>query len=155
MRSGQQIWDVVPSPGKQKGDLSSMPTSPNHSSRQLEVAAQQVAFRLPESLVRRFYALELTALDRARILVGRPPRGMSLRAAVFGHAHLKEQTLHWLTGYRHSAPVRIGNMADGQFQLDIYGEVLDAAYAYAPLVEEFDRNSKAFLIGLGNVICKV
>lgn len=45
MRSGQQIWDVVPFPGKQKGVLSSMPTSPNHSSRQLEVAAQQVAFR--------------------------------------------------------------------------------------------------------------
>lgn len=39
-------------------------------------------YRLPEALVRRFYALELTTLDRARILVGRPPRGMSLRAAL-------------------------------------------------------------------------
>lgn len=39
-------------------------------------------YRLPEPLVRRFYALELTALDRARILVGRPPRGMSWRAAL-------------------------------------------------------------------------
>jgi lycopene beta-cyclase len=39
-------------------------------------------YRLPESLVRRFYALELTALDKARILVGRPPRGMSIRAAL-------------------------------------------------------------------------
>ncbi len=39
-------------------------------------------YRLPEALVRRFYALELTALDKARIFVGRPPRGMSIRAAL-------------------------------------------------------------------------
>jgi lycopene beta-cyclase len=38
--------------------------------------------RLPESTIRRFYALELTAMDRARILVGRPPRGLSWRAAL-------------------------------------------------------------------------
>jgi lycopene beta-cyclase len=36
-------------------------------------------YRLPEDVIRRFYALELTPLDRARILVGRPPRGLSLR----------------------------------------------------------------------------
>ena len=41
-------------------------------------------YRLPEAVIRRFYALELTAMDRARILVGRPPRGMSLRAALGG-----------------------------------------------------------------------
>lgn len=39
-------------------------------------------YRLPEAVIRRFYALELTALDRARILVGRPPRGLSVRAAL-------------------------------------------------------------------------
>lgn len=39
-------------------------------------------YRLPESLIRRFYTLELTGLDRARILIGRPPRGMSYRAAL-------------------------------------------------------------------------
>jgi lycopene beta-cyclase len=39
-------------------------------------------YRLPEATIRRFYALELTAFDRARILVGRPPRGLSLRAAL-------------------------------------------------------------------------
>lgn len=39
-------------------------------------------YRLPEPLIRRFYALALTGLDRARILVGRPPRGMSYRAAL-------------------------------------------------------------------------
>jgi lycopene beta-cyclase len=37
-------------------------------------------YQLPEPTIRRFYALDLSALDRARILVGRPPRGLSLRA---------------------------------------------------------------------------
>jgi lycopene beta-cyclase len=41
-------------------------------------------YRLPEATIRRFYALALTTGDRARILMGKPPRGMSLRAAVFG-----------------------------------------------------------------------
>lgn len=41
-------------------------------------------YRLPEPTIRRFYALALTTGDRARILMGKPPRGMSLRAAVFG-----------------------------------------------------------------------
>lgn len=39
-------------------------------------------YRMPEDLIRRFYALELTAKDRARILLGRPPRGISLRVAL-------------------------------------------------------------------------
>lgn len=39
-------------------------------------------YRLPAPLIRRFYALETTAADRARILVGRPPRGFSLRARI-------------------------------------------------------------------------
>ena len=36
-------------------------------------------YRMPEDTVRRFYSLELTAMDRARILFGRPPRGLSMR----------------------------------------------------------------------------
>lgn len=74
--------------------------------------------------------------------------------AVFGHAYLKEKTLDALSGYRESRPVRVGNGADQQFQLDVYGEVLDAVYAYCPLVKEFDRNSRKFIAGLGEVICK-
>jgi GH15 family glucan-1,4-alpha-glucosidase len=75
--------------------------------------------------------------------------------SVFGHAYLKEETLDWLSGYRNSAPVRTGNLADSQFQLDIYGEVLDAVYSYEPLITEFDRSTRKFIIGLGNVICKI
>lgn len=43
-------------------------------------------YRLPEAIVRRFYALELTAWDRARMLVGRPPRGLKLGAMLRGAA---------------------------------------------------------------------
>ena len=39
-------------------------------------------YRLPEPVVRRFYALQLTAMDRTRILLGHPPRGLSWRAAL-------------------------------------------------------------------------
>ena len=45
---------------------------------------------------------------------------------VFGEARLPETTLSHLEGYERSAPVRIGNGAHAQFQLDIYGEVLGA-----------------------------
>jgi GH15 family glucan-1,4-alpha-glucosidase len=74
--------------------------------------------------------------------------------SVYGHTHLKEETLDWLTGYRNSKPVRIGNLAHGQLQLDVYGEVLDAAYSYSQLIKEFDHASRKFLVGLGKIICK-
>jgi lycopene beta-cyclase len=38
-------------------------------------------YRLPEPTIERFYALQMTAADRARLLLGRPPRGFSVRAA--------------------------------------------------------------------------
>ncbi|MGA2520999.1 MAG: glycoside hydrolase family 15 protein [Acidimicrobiales bacterium] len=45
-----------------------------------------------------------------------------------GERQLEERTLDWLPGYERSSPVRIGNAASGQFQLDVYGEVLSALY---------------------------
>ncbi|MGY2061214.1 glycoside hydrolase family 15 protein, partial [Nocardia gipuzkoensis] len=47
---------------------------------------------------------------------------------VDGSSDLREETLEHWEGYRGSRPVRIGNDAAGQLQLDIYGELLDALY---------------------------
>ena len=45
-----------------------------------------------------------------------------------GGRRLTEFDLPWLPGYEGSKPVRVGNAASGQFQLDVYGEVLSAIY---------------------------
>ena len=50
--------------------------------------------------------------------------------AIDGRHELAEQTLDHLEGYRGSRPVRIGNAAYEQLQLDIYGELMDAVYLY-------------------------
>lgn len=46
-----------------------------------------------------------------------------------GEHRTPELVLDWLPGYENSRPVRIGNAAGGQVQLDVYGEVMDAFYA--------------------------
>ena len=47
---------------------------------------------------------------------------------ISGERRLTEFTLPWLSGYEGSTPVRIGNEASGQFQLDVSGELLDALH---------------------------
>jgi GH15 family glucan-1,4-alpha-glucosidase len=47
---------------------------------------------------------------------------------VSGERRLPEQELDWLPGFLGSKPVRVGNAAANQFQLDVFGELLDAAY---------------------------
>jgi GH15 family glucan-1,4-alpha-glucosidase len=49
---------------------------------------------------------------------------------VDGRSDLTEITLDHLDGYRGSKPVRIGNLASQQLQLDIYGELVDSIYLY-------------------------
>ncbi len=45
-----------------------------------------------------------------------------------GERRLEEWEVEWLPGYEGSAPVRIGNAASGQYQLDVYGEVMSALF---------------------------
>jgi GH15 family glucan-1,4-alpha-glucosidase len=75
--------------------------------------------------------------------------------SVYGEPSTSEKTLSWLSGYEKSQPVRVGNAAHGQFQLDVYGEVLDGFFALAPHLEEVDRATRKFLIEKGKVICDV
>jgi len=55
---------------------------------------------------------------------------LQIMYGIDGRRDLGEQTLDHLEGYRGSRPVRIGNGAYAQLQLDIYGELLDAVYLY-------------------------
>jgi GH15 family glucan-1,4-alpha-glucosidase len=57
------------------------------------------------------------------------PAGMQIMYNVRGGRRLSEYELDWLPGYEGSRPVRVGNAASGQFQLDVYGEVLSCLYA--------------------------
>lgn len=54
------------------------------------------------------------------------PEQMQIMYGLAGERDLQEYDLPWLAGYEHSQPVRVGNAAAGQHQLDIYGEVADA-----------------------------
>jgi GH15 family glucan-1,4-alpha-glucosidase len=56
------------------------------------------------------------------------PAALQIMYGVAGERRLSELTLDWLPGYEKSQPVRVGNAASAQFQLDVYGEVLDALH---------------------------
>jgi GH15 family glucan-1,4-alpha-glucosidase len=56
------------------------------------------------------------------------PSAMQIMYGVGGERRLSELTLDWLPGYEGSRPVRAGNAASEQFQLDVFGEVLDAMH---------------------------
>ncbi len=56
------------------------------------------------------------------------PSALQMMYGVAGERRLFEFTLDWLPGYEGSKPVRVGNAAAEQFQLDVYGEILDAMH---------------------------
>jgi GH15 family glucan-1,4-alpha-glucosidase len=56
------------------------------------------------------------------------PDDLQIMYGVAGERRLVEYELSWLPGYEGTAPVRIGNAAAGQLQLDVYGEVIGALY---------------------------
>jgi GH15 family glucan-1,4-alpha-glucosidase len=62
-----------------------------------------------------------------RAIAGKPSE-LNIMYGLAGERRLSELTLPWLRGYEGSAPVRTGNAAHQQFQLDVYGEVMDALY---------------------------
>ncbi|HEX6676138.1 MAG TPA: glycoside hydrolase family 15 protein [Actinomycetes bacterium] len=59
------------------------------------------------------------------------PEQMQIMYGVAGERRLEEYEVGWLPGYEGSKPVRVGNAAAGQFQLDVYGEVVGVGWAVA------------------------
>jgi GH15 family glucan-1,4-alpha-glucosidase len=82
------------------------------------------------------YALMLAGLaDEAKAwrewllrAVAGQPKQMQILYGVAGERRISEQELPWLAGYQGARPVRIGNAAVEQFQLDVYGEVMDTLH---------------------------
>ena len=69
---------------------------------------------------------------------------------VEGERDLTERELPHLSGYRGSAPVRVGNEAWEQEQLDVYGEVLDAAHLLRDNLGELTPATQQLLVALAN-----
>jgi GH15 family glucan-1,4-alpha-glucosidase len=80
-----------------------------------------------EALLRTGYLEEAKAWRQwlGRTIAG-DPEDIQIMYGVAGERRLTEWEASWLPGYEASAPVRIGNAAAGQLQLDVYGEVIDA-----------------------------
>ncbi|WP_409190770.1 glycoside hydrolase family 15 protein [Bradyrhizobium sp. RDM4] len=73
---------------------------------------------------------------------------------VYGRTNLRVQIAEWLSGYMNTAPVRIGNDAIEQLQLDVHGQVIAAAQIFANSGCELSPLEARMLIGFGDVICK-
>jgi alpha,alpha-trehalase len=75
-------------------------------------------------------------------------RGVDLQImfGVGGEHDLSERTLSHLTGWRASRPVRVGNGAWNQRQLDVYGELLSAARRLRDQLSELDEVTRTFLV---------
>ncbi|MGA3250547.1 MAG: glycoside hydrolase family 15 protein, partial [Paraburkholderia sp.] len=63
----------------------------------------------------------------ARVMAGAPEQ-LQIMYGIGGERRLPEFELDWLPGYQGAKPVRIGNNAAGQLQLDVYGEVMNALH---------------------------
>ncbi len=71
-----------------------------------------------------------------------------------GGARAPERELP-LSGYRGSAPVRVGNAAAGQLQLDTYGELLQTAWRYAQAGGRLDADVGRRLAGMTDLVCRI
>ena len=75
-----------------------------------------------------------------RAVAGSPSQ-INIMYGLAGERRLTEFALNWLPGYENSAPVLIGNAAHRQFQLDVYGEVLDALHLARRAGKEPDEDA--------------
>ncbi|HEX5062269.1 MAG TPA: glycoside hydrolase family 15 protein [Kofleriaceae bacterium] len=72
---------------------------------------------------------------------------------VYGNRPPKERALYHLEGFASSRPVRFGNAAASQLQLDMYGEVIDATAQVAQVTGYLDRDTQRLLRMFGDYVC--
>jgi GH15 family glucan-1,4-alpha-glucosidase len=90
---------------------------------------------------------------RVRESAGRGEGPLQIMYGIDGRAELTEEELPHLEGYRGSAPVRVGNGAATQLQLDIYGELMDSAYLYNKHGSPIYHEAWEALAGLIDWVC--
>src|SRR5947207_9655947 len=73
---------------------------------------------------------------------------------VFGESPPREYVLSHLVGHRESQPVRVGNAATEQVQLDVYGELVEAVSHFFGKTEKLDRDVHGMLHGIGEYVCE-
>jgi GH15 family glucan-1,4-alpha-glucosidase len=80
------------------------------------------------------------------------PEDLQIMYGIGGERFLPELQLPHLAGHRGSRPVRIGNGAVKQLQLDAYGQILEAAYLYGKAGGELTESNWTFLAGLADIV---
>jgi GH15 family glucan-1,4-alpha-glucosidase len=83
-----------------------------------------------------------------------PDGSLQIMYGIDGRHTLTEESLAHLEGYEHSGPVRIGNGAYNQLQLDIYGELMDSVYLYNKYGSPISYELWIYLRRLVNWVCE-
>ena len=89
-----------------------------------------------------------------RAVAGSPEQVQTIYG-INGERQIPEWTADWLPGYEHSAPVRIGNQAVNQFQLDVFGEVVAAMSRTPQGEDDISVSASALQAALVNHLCHV
>lgn len=77
-------------------------------------------------------------------------KDLQIMFGIDGRRDLTERSLDHLSGWRDSAPVRVGNGAWHQRQVDVYGELLDAVHRLRHQIGTLDDDERAFLVGVAD-----
>jgi GH15 family glucan-1,4-alpha-glucosidase len=91
--------------------------------------------------------------DRYRESAGRGDGPLQIMYCIDGRPDMQEQVLDHLEGYRGSSPVRVGNGAATQLQLDTYGELIDSVYLYNKYGQPISYDDWSALVGIVEWIC--
>lgn len=98
-------------------------------------------------------AMQFAGFLDARCRELEPDGSLQTVYGIDGRRNLQEETLDHLEGYMGSGPVRIGNAAYRQLQLDIYGELMDSLYLYNKYGQPISYELWSYLRRLTNWVC--